>query len=163
MTEPNLRFPAKVFGFLRKSAVLCGFLCPQDLENAIGGCKSPCPLEGCKTTHLYWHFFRFWAFWGRNLQYDMHPGPWGKSTFWCGFLRKSVFWGSVSLVPSLKRALVHHEPISVLCARPRGRTATQRSKKGSEKVLGRVLGKGCQKGSEKWPCYGLYTKKSSEK
>ena len=31
----------------------------------------------------------------------------------------------------------------------RGRTATQRSKKGSEKVLGRVLEKGSQKGSEK--------------
>ena len=30
-----------------------------------------------------------------------------------------------------------------------GRTATQRSKKGSEKVLGRLLGKGSQKGSEK--------------
>ena len=34
-------------------------------------------------------------------------------------------------------------------ARLRGRTATQRSKKGSEKVLGRVLGEGSQKGSEK--------------
>ena len=29
---------------------------------------------------------------------------------------------------------------------PRGRTATQRSKKGSEKVLGRVLGKGFSEG-----------------
>ena len=34
-----------------------------------------------------------------------------------------------------------------LGARLRDRTATQRSKKGSEKVLGRVLGKGSQKGS----------------
>ena len=33
-----------------------------------------------------------------------------------------------------------------LGARLRGRTATQRSKKGSKKVLGRVLGKGSQKG-----------------
>ena len=45
-------------------------------------------------------------------------------------------------------------------ARLRGRTATQRSKKGSEKVLGRVLGKGLQKGSEKGACYVFY---SSEK
>ena len=35
----------------------------------------------------------------------------------------------------------------VLGARLRGRTAPQRSKKGSEKVLGRVLRKGSQKGS----------------
>ena len=35
----------------------------------------------------------------------------------------------------------------VMGARLRGRTATQRSKKGSEKVLGRVLGEGSQKGS----------------
>ena len=34
----------------------------------------------------------------------------------------------------------------VLGARLRGRTATQRSKKGSEKVLGRVLGKGFSEG-----------------
>ena len=37
----------------------------------------------------------------------------------------------------------------------RGRTATQRSKKGSEKVLGRVLGKGSLKGSEKGVCWVL--------
>ena len=36
-----------------------------------------------------------------------------------------------------------------LGARPSDRTATQRSKKGSETVLGRVLGKDSQKGSEK--------------
>ena len=54
-------------------------------------------------------------------------------------------------------------------ARLRGRTATQRSKKGSEKVLGRVLGKGfwegspAQKGFEKGGCYGFYSKKGSEK
>ena len=46
-----------------------------------------------------------------------------------------------------------------LGARLRGRTATQRSKKGSEKVLGRVLGKGSQKGSEKGACYGFQSKK----
>ena len=50
-----------------------------------------------------------------------------------------------------------------LGARLRGRTATQRSKKGSEKILGRVLGKGSQKGSEKGACYGLYSKEGSEK
>ena len=33
--------------------------------------------------------------------------------------------------------------------------ATQRSKKGSEEVLGRVLGQGSQKGSEKGACYGF--------
>ena len=44
-------------------------------------------------------------------------------------------------------------------ARLRGRTATQRSKKGSEKVLGGVLGKGSQKGSEKGACSGFYSKK----
>ena len=43
-----------------------------------------------------------------------------------------------------------------LGARPRGRTATQRSKKGSEKVLGRVLGKGSQKASEKGASYGFF-------
>ena len=37
----------------------------------------------------------------------------------------------------------------ILVARLRGRTATQRSKNGSEKVLGRVLEKASQKGSEK--------------
>ena len=46
-----------------------------------------------------------------------------------------------------------------LGARLRGRTATQRSKKGSEKVLGRVLGKGSEKGSEKGACYGFYSQK----
>ena len=38
----------------------------------------------------------------------------------------------------------------------RGRTATQRSKKGSEKVLGRVLGKGSEKESENGACYRFY-------
>ena len=46
-----------------------------------------------------------------------------------------------------------------LGARLRGRTATQRSKKGSEKVLGKVLEKGSQKGSEKWSFYGFYSRK----
>ena len=46
-----------------------------------------------------------------------------------------------------------------LGAHLRGRTATQRSKKGSE----RVLGKGSQKGSQKGSCYGFYRKKGSEK
>ena len=42
----------------------------------------------------------------------------------------------------------------------RGRTPTQRSQKGPEKVLGRVLGKGSQKGSEKGAFfYGFYSKK----
>ena len=41
-----------------------------------------------------------------------------------------------------------------------GRTATQRSKKGSEKVLERVLGNGSQKGSEKGVFfYGFYSRK----
>ena len=52
--------------------------------------------------------------------------------------------------------------IPQLGARLRGRTATQRSKKGSEKVLGRVLGKGSQKGSEKGGCYRFY-RRGSEK
>ena len=43
-------------------------------------------------------------------------------------------------------------------ARLRGRTATQRSKKGSEKVLERVLGEGSHKGSEKGACCGFYSK-----
>ena len=43
--------------------------------------------------------------------------------------------------------------------RVRGRTATQRSKKGSEKVLRRFLGKGCQKGSEKGACSVFCSKK----
>ena len=47
---------------------------------------------------------------------------------------------------------------SMLGARLRGRTATQRSRKGSKNVLGRVLKKGSQQGSEKGVCYGLCTK-----
>ena len=52
-------------------------------------------------------------------------------------------------------------PVSepVLGARLRGPTATQRSKKGSEKVLG----KGSQQGSEKGVCYVFCRRKSSEK
>ena len=46
-----------------------------------------------------------------------------------------------------------------LGALPRRRTATQRSKKGSEKVLGRVLGKGSQKSSETGACCGFHSKK----
>ena len=46
-----------------------------------------------------------------------------------------------------------------LDARLRGRTAEQRSKKGSENVLERVLGKGSQKASEKGVCYGIYSEK----
>ena len=41
--------------------------------------------------------------------------------------------------------------------------ATQRCKKGSEKVLGRVLGDCSQKGSDKGAWYGLYSKKGPEK
>ena len=48
----------------------------------------------------------------------------------------------------------------LLGARLRGRTATQHSKEGSEKVLGRVLQKkGSQKGSQKWACYAYYSLK----
>ena len=46
-----------------------------------------------------------------------------------------------------------------MVARLRGRTATHASKKGFEKLLGRVLGKGPQKGSEKRACYGFCSKK----
>ena len=42
---------------------------------------------------------------------------------------------------------------------PRGRAATQRSKKGSQKVLERVLGKGSQKGSEKGSALGFTIKR----
>ena len=61
------------------------------------------------------------------------------------FLSVPARIGSVSTTPDLG-------------VRLRGRTATQRSKKGSEKVLGMVLGKGSQKGSEKGACYGFYNK-----
>ena len=46
-----------------------------------------------------------------------------------------------------------------LGARPRARvrTATQRSKKGSEKVLGSVLGKDSRDGSEMVAGYGFYS------
>ena len=55
-----------------------------------------------------------------------------------------------------------------LGARLRGRTATQRSKKGSEKVLGRVLGKGSGEGVlrrvlRRGPAMGSTVKKGSEK
>ena len=42
-----------------------------------------------------------------------------------------------------------------------GRTATQPSKKGSEKVLGRVVGEGSQKASENSVC--IQQKRASEK
>ena len=44
------------------------------------------------------------------------------------------------------RCMVEPSPGHILGARLRGRTATQRSKKGFEKVLGRVLGKGFSEG-----------------
>ena len=53
---------------------------------------------------------------------------------------KRYLWDSG---PRPKRLLA---PSLILGARLRGRTATQRSKKGSEKVLGRVLGKGFSEG-----------------
>ena len=60
--------------------------------------------------------------------------------------------------------LVSTAPFFASGARLRGRTATQRSKKGSEKVLGWVLGKGSQKDSEKGVCCGFFTvKRGSEK
>ena len=48
-------------------------------------------------------------------------------------------------------------------ARLRGRTVTQRSKKGSEKVLERVLGKGSQRVLRRGPAMGFTVKKGSEK
>ena len=52
-----------------------------------------------------------------------------------------------------------------LGARLRGRTTTCASKKGSEKVLGRVLGEGSQQVSEEGGllCHGFHSKKVSEK
>ena len=62
------------------------------------------------------------------------------------------FWYPRSGLTSAKTTLL-------MGARPRGRTATQRSEKDSEKVLG----KASQKGSEKGACYGFTVKKGSEK
>ena len=84
---------------------------------------------------------------------------------------KSTLWGTPSQVPkSTPKALfgaltfqpgLLGTPVN-LGARPRGRTATQRSKKGSGKVLGRFWegfwGRGSEKGSEKGACYGFYSK-----
>ena len=50
------------------------------------------------------------------------------------------------VVRDFKEANHPEERLHYLGARLRGRTATQRSKKGSEKVLGRVLGKGFSEG-----------------
>ena len=56
------------------------------------------------------------------------------------------------------------ETAQQLGARLRGRTtATQRSKKGTEQVLGRALGKDSQNGSEKGACDGFTVKKGPEK
>ena len=55
--------------------------------------------------------------------------------------------------------------VHVLGARLRGRTATQRSKKGSEKVLGRVLGRVLRRVLKTPPpfaCYGFHSKKGSK-
>ena len=54
--------------------------------------------------------------------------------------QKSIALNSFSILLKMSRW-------KKLGARLRGRTATQPSKKGSEKVLGRVLRKGSQKGS----------------
>ena len=52
----------------------------------------------------------------------------------------------------------------ILGARLRGRTATQRSKKGSENVLGRVLGNGVlRRVLRRGPAMRFYSKKGSEK
>ena len=48
--------------------------------------------------------------------------------------------------PETQRNRIDYHGRGELGARLRGRTATQRSKKGSEKVLGRVLGKGFSEG-----------------
>ena len=55
--------------------------------------------------------------------------------------------------------------MALLGAPLRGHTATQHSKKGSEKVLGRVLGKGSQKSSSRrrGPAINFTVKKGSEK
>ena len=65
---------------------------------------------------------------------------------------------SIRFHRAVPRSSSHTGPriyIHTLGARLRDRTATQRSEKGSEKVLERVLGKG----SEKGVCYGIYNKK----
>ena len=76
-----------------------------------------------------------------------------------GFWIKSLGSGPIMQNFALSWAAVDNSKRQLLLgARLRGRTATQRSKKGSEKILGRVLGKGSQKGSEKGACYGFYCK-----
>ena len=50
-----------------------------------------------------------------------------------------------------------------LGVRLRGRTATQRSKKGSEKVLEKVLGKGSQNVLRRGPAMAFAVKKGSQK
>ena len=71
-----------------------------------------------------------------------------------------LFRGFLPQNQSTERGSFDQGVVFNLGARQRGRTATQHSKKGSEKVLGRVL----QKGSEKGACYGFYsTKRCSEK
>ena len=73
----------------------------------------------------------------------MPYGPPLYGIFWGHIFCKYGGWGWSELFSSRV----------MLGARLNGRTATQRSKNGSEKVLGRVLGrvlgKGSQKGSEK--------------
>ena len=70
---------------------------------------------------------------------------------------------SVQIVSSLLLRTIDERPEThaigthpKLGARLRGRTATQRSKKGSWKGF---LGRGSQKGSEKGACFGFYSKK----
>ena len=70
-------------------------------------------------------------------------------------------WDGISLLEMCLTLQLHFLKLGILKlgARLRGRTATQRSKKGSEKVLRGVLGKGSQKGSENGVCCGFYSKK----
>ena len=70
-------------------------------------------------------------------------------------------WLAGTCTPRLHRHWLDAKPTLHLGAR--GRTATQRSKKGSGKVLERVLEKGSQKGSQKGVCLGFTVKKGSEK
>ena len=82
-----------------------------------------------------------------------HDQPLTKTTAWTEKpgknKEKSVFVNPSLRLPETAEFFKPKLPVFLLGARLRGRTATQRSKKGSEKVLGRVLGKGFQMGSEK--------------
>ena len=105
---------------------------PPDYLRRLGFSRFFLPCIMVEHRRPWWMFSRS----SSQASIQNSTAPWiGPASCYCQYLFSCLFLG----------------------ARLMGRTATQRSKKGSEKVLGRVLGKGSEKGSENGACYGFYS------